>query len=275
MNERDEVGTPLLARILDKAATTGDRRSRVAPVDAVKVVLAAGADPDAADESTGRAPLMSAMDSFGWGPTWRDVISMLLARGADANKRSDYGLDEDQTPLMLAVQFSGPPSFFRHGRPNSYFAALRFDMIHRLLRNGADCSQGELEECKLRGRPRTLLEMFDETEFEYDDDDDDDDGIYHPKARALLVGVAAAGSWKKYLHEPRVRLDTLRVLCARGPAVPPSGPLARLFPLWGGDVPLGVFRTILCFWHSDRDELPCCEESAPFLSYRRSRGTAS
>ena len=40
-------------------------------------------------------------------------------------------------------------------------------------------------------------------------------------------------------------------------------------------VPLGVFRTILCFWHSDRDELPCCEESAPFLSYRRSRGTAS
>ena len=144
-------------------------------------------------------------------------------------------------------------------------------MIHVLLRNGADCSQGELEEWDLRGRPRTLLEMFDETEY---DEDDDDDGNYDAKARALLVGVAAAGSWKKYLHEPRVRLDTLRVLCARGRAVPPSGPLARLFPLWGGGVPLGVFRTILCFWHSDRDELPCCEESAPFLSYRRSRGNA-
>ena len=185
--------------------------------------------------------------------------------------------DSSLTYAAIAVQFIGPQYFLRDGRPISYFAALRFDMIHVLLRNGADCSQGELEECELRGRPRTLLEMFDETEFEDDerDDDDDDDGIYHAKARALLVGVAAAGSWKKYLHEPRLRLDTLRVLCARGRAVPPSGPLARLFPLWGGDVPLGVFRTILCFWHSDRDELPCCEESAPFLSYRRSRGPAS
>ena len=87
----------------------------------------------------------------------------------------------------------------------------------------------------------------------------------HAKVQALLAAVIRAGSWKKYLHEPRARLDTLRVLCSRGRATPPPGPLARLFqcdaPCAGSVrarhvVPLGVFRTILCFWRSDRDELP-------------------
>ena len=94
----------------------------------------------------------------------------------------------------------------------------------------------------------------------------------HYRARALLTAVISAGSWRKYLHEPRVRVDTLRVLCARGRAAPPPGPLARLFPCdapCAGSVrarrvvPLGVFRKILGFWRSDRDELPPLDDPFP------------
>ena len=79
---------------------------------------------------------------------------------------------------------------------------------------------------------------------------------------ALLADVrAAGGTWAGYRHAPRLQLDVLRELCARDRAVPPSTLartrrrrpgqlLARLF----GDLPTDVFRHVLRFWRSGREE---------------------
>ena len=82
------------------------------------------------------------------------------------------------------------------------------------------------------------------------------------KTMALLADVrAAGGTWARYRHAPRLQLDVLRELCARGRAVPPSTlartrrrrpgqPLGRLF----GELPTDVFRHVLGFWRSGREE---------------------
>jgi hypothetical protein len=69
---------------------------------------------------------------------------------------------------------------------------------------------------------------------------------------ALLQGVEAAGSWKRYLREPRRDLLTFRRLVERGRAAPPDGVLARLFPESGG-LPDVLFWKVLAFWRSSRD----------------------
>ena len=69
---------------------------------------------------------------------------------------------------------------------------------------------------------------------------------------ALLQGVEAAGSWKRYVREPRKQLLVLRRLVERGRAAPPDGVLARLFPESGG-LPDVLFWKVLSFWRSSRD----------------------
>ena len=84
----------------------------------------------------------------------------------------------------------------------------------------------------------------------------------------LVADVRAAGTWARYLHEPRVRLDVLRQLCARGRAAPQTyfflglpgthmrihrrrqNLVARLFT----ELPADVFRHAIGFWRSDRDD---------------------
>ena len=69
------------------------------------------------------------------------------------------------------------------------------------------------------------------------------------KACALVGDVhAAGGSWARYLHEPRVRLDVLRILVARGRAKPPPH-MRALFT----ELPKDMFRHVVRFWGSDRD----------------------
>ena len=240
VNERTADGEPLLVFLLDAA------RSAPPPVEAIKVVLAAGADPDAHlnDMESSETPFTAALWFAGLGMDhgWRDVVCELIAHGAQLDLRDCDG----DTPLKTVLQISVENS------------KRKLDLLHLLLRHGADFSKSE-----------TLMDLLDDTvvapRLRRVGVDYESAVEAHYRARALLTAVISAGSWRKYLREPRVRLDTLRVLCARGRAAPPPGPLARLFPCdapCAGSVrarrvvPLDVFRKILGFWRSDRDELP-------------------
>ena len=97
------------------------------------------------------------------------------------------------------------------------------------------------------------------------------------KATKLVADVrAAGGTWTRYLHEPRVRLDVLRKLCCRGRATPQTyfflglpwthmrarrrrqNLVACLFT----ELPADVFRHAIGFWRSDRD--PPYSSNFPF-----------
>ena len=72
----------------------------------------------------------------------------------------------------------------------------------------------------------------------------------------FLVAIKAAGGWKKYVKAPRIALVRLRLLCARGRAVPPADPvLARLFAAPPSPTTTKLPRTSQqpipneCFWH--------------------------
>ena len=68
----------------------------VADAEAVRLLLDAGADPDARNEA-GATALMWAVDD-------PDKARLLLRRGADPNARSDDG----RTPLLVATSWSQP-----------------------------------------------------------------------------------------------------------------------------------------------------------------------
>ena len=97
------------------------------------------------------------------------------------------------------------------------------------------------------------------------------------KATKLVADVrAAGGTWTRYLHEPRVRLDVLRKLCCRGRATPQTyfflglpwthmrarrrrqNLVACLFT----ELPADVFRHAIGFWRSDHD--PPYSSNFPF-----------
>ena len=111
----------------------------------------------------------------------------------------------------------------------------------------------------LAGHP--LLKFYDDEEFWYQKRD-------HRKAMTLVADVrSAGGTWARYIHEPRVRLDVLRQLCCRGRATPQTyfflglpgtqmrirrrrqNHVACLFT----ELPADVFRHAIGFWRSDRD----------------------
>ncbi|MXW12314.1 MAG: ankryin, partial [Synechococcus sp. SB0668_bin_13] len=66
------------------------------PEEMVKLLLAAGADPNARD-SDQETPLHGAI---GWSDRPEEVMKLLLAAGADPNARNEAG----QTPLYTAVE---------------------------------------------------------------------------------------------------------------------------------------------------------------------------
>ena len=73
---------------------------------------------------------------------------------------------------------------------------------------------------------------------------------------ALLAGLRAAGSWKRYANEPRVQLVVLRKLTERGRAkVPRYHNMHTLFA--GRTLPDVLFWKILEFWRTDRDPPSC------------------
>ena len=159
---------------------------------------------------------------FGWTPLHRatsrsltslskqlDIITMLVEAGADVNARisTDPARNErsGRTPLLLAAAHT-----WRIG------GSRKYAIIRLLLTLGARidiCDDyGGTVDSILAVHP--LLKYYDDEEFWYQKRD-------HRKAMTLVADVrSAGGTWARYIHEPRVRLDVLRQLCCRGRATP-------------------------------------------------------
>jgi len=91
--------------------------------------------------------------------------------------------------------------------------------------------------------------------------------FWYPNTRRLLSEVLTAGSWKRYVREPCVDLLLLRILCQRGRASAPRGPLERLFSASftssgakraarGASLPDSLFWVVLSYWRSSRQVGP-------------------
>ena len=85
----------------------------------------------------------------------------------------------------------------------------------------------------------------------------------HAENLRLLADVEEAGGWKRYVRAPCVDLLILRILCERGRARPPRGPLKRLFSTSfansgakrrarGASLPDSLFWHVVSFWRSHR-----------------------
>ena len=179
-----------------------------------------------------------------------DIITMLVEAGADVNARNERS---GRTPLLLAA-----------AHICSIGGARKSAIIRHLLTLGA-----RVDICDDAGLTVDSI-LACSPLLDYDDDDEwmGYQKQDHRKAIRLVADVRAAGTWARYLHEPRVRLDVLRQLCSRGRAAPQTyfflglpgthmrihrrrqNLVARLFT----ELPADVFRHAIGFWRSDRDD---------------------
>ena len=179
-----------------------------------------------------------------------DIITMLVEAGADVNARNERS---GRTPLLLAA-----------AHICSIGGARKSAIIRHLLTLGA-----RVDICDDAGLTVDSILAYSPL-LDYDDDDEwmGYQKQDHRKAIRLVADVRAAGTWARYLHEPRVRLDVLRQLCSRGRAAPQTyfflglpgthmrihrrrqNLVARLFT----ELPADVFRHAIGFWRSDRDD---------------------
>ena len=187
-----------------------------------------------------------------------DIITMLVEAGADVNARTERS---GRTPLLLAA-----------AHICSIGGARKSAIIRHLLTLGA-----RIDICDDAGLTVDSI-LADSPLLDYDDDDEwmGYQKQDHRKAIRLVADVRAAGTWVRYLHEPRVRLDVLRQLCARGRAAPQTyfflglpgthmrirrrrqNLVACLFT----ELPADVFRHAIGFWRSDHD--PPYSSNFPF-----------
>jgi len=218
---------------------------------AVRVVLDGG--PRYVDVRwRGRTPLhFTVAQDLGTGIDGKmRIIAMLIDAGAAIDARSTSGPTgrAGQTPLMLAAQSSRKYNSMR-------FLLTRGARIDLRDNTGADVA-AILE---AGGRPdgRAFRRYYDQASTDRFQRWLDRD---YTKATKLVADVRAAGTWARYLHEPRVRLDVLRILLARGRALPPVRMRTRrrsgedLVPCLFTELPADVFRHAIGFWRSDRDD---------------------
>ena len=167
------------------------------------------------------------------------LIRFLVEKGAPVDLRvtsSLLRLGVGTTPLMVAVFYSTPVVFLRE-----------------LLRLGADLSAtNEDGESALSLAQSVIYDV-------------DADGSPTAKQAVLMfiTDVSRAGTYKRYVNEPRKQLLVLLKLCERGRATAPRrGLLARLFPSPRRRVASGIapdrlpdvlFWKVLSFWRSSRD----------------------
>ena len=194
----------------------------------IAMLIDAGADVDARDEGD--------VDAWEWDESWDESDS---DEGAPRAR---------QTPLMLAAQSCRK------------YASMRLLLSRgaRLdLRDNTDADVAAIMAADGRPNGRKFRRYFNQASTDRFQDWLDAD---YAKATKLVADVRAAGTWARYLHEPRVRLDVLRILLARGRAIPPmrmrtrrrSGKdiVACLFT----ELPADLFRHAIGFWRSDRDD---------------------
>ena len=273
-DDTNAEGIPLLHLVLSASRryglVIGDRLE-----GAVRAVLDGG-PRDVDVRWRGRTPLHAAVGST-LGSTHvpstflgkqLNIIAMLVEAGADVNAgsatyryRSEVLGSDGRTPLMVAAEGGV-----------GYGMSRTYAIIRLLLTLGARidiCDDyGGTVDSILAVHP--LLKYYDDEEFWYQKRD-------HRKAMTLVADVrSAGGTWARYIHEPRVRLDVLRQLCCRGRATPQTyfflglpwthmrarrrrqNLVACLFT----ELPADVFRHAIGFWRSDHD--PPYSSNFPF-----------
>ena len=154
----------------------------------------------------------------------QEALAMLLHAGVDPNTPVDTPASSGMTPLL--------------------FASLVCDSVDR------------------RGTMRMLLRAGARPDYRFHGASAEDRTENETYLR-LLADVRLSGGWKAYARAPRVDLLMLRVLCQRGRATAPRGPLRRLFSTSfansgakrrarGASLPDALFWHVLSFWRSQR-----------------------
>ena len=176
------------------------------------------------------------------------VVRELLSRGATVNFRARQ---DGWTPLMCA---SRSVSTILENRDF-------IDIVRLLIAAGADVNARDdtggsvlmkaVHSCLEMKIPLILLRagaIYDLRDL--DGCDAEQLAVdWRREAQFLLADIRLAGGFKKYLRQPIVDLNVLRLLCEQWRAIAPSGVLARLFH---GPLPKELFVHVLSFWRSAR-----------------------
>ena len=215
------------------------------PISAATAEMFLSNGADAARTNQFQYTLLHKMGAFGQaGDDCAALIPVLIAHGARINARvleDRYGDGEvmvecGNTPLMEAV--------CRQDFPGPYRASL--DVVRQLLRYGADPDAVTQS---------LSMDTNSKSPHSYTRDYTGTSGEYLAVAN-VIASVRGAGSWKRYVLEPRQRMLLLRKLVERRRAVAPRrGVLARLFPAsaHAQGVPDVIFWKIMSFWRTSRD----------------------
>ena len=216
-------------------------------LDVARLLIEHGADPAIGGEGGWGAPhklavLVGRNDTYLQGQARSRsalLIRFLVEKGAPVDLRvtaSEVRLGVGATPLMVAVAESAPVVYLRE-----------------LLRLGADLSATNEEGDSALSLAQSVIY------------DDGADGSPAAKQAVLIfiTDVSRAGTYKRYVNEPRKQLLVLLKLCERDRATAPRhGLLARLFPSPRRRVASGIasdrlpdvlFWKVLSFWRTERD----------------------
>ena len=197
-------------------------------------------------------------------PDRSDVIRLLVHYGADVNAVNQEGM----APLHLCVFPEETNLLIDFGARIDVRDEIGWTPLHFAANNS------ELVHCRIllqRGADLTLVdnEGFDAEHYA--------NTAFRGNLELvqLFAAVNQADSWRNYLNAHRFSLVQLRILCERGRARPPTSRrepvLARLFPAEPPPsstkkaarlasrapmrpLPNEIFRHILAFWRTDRDD---------------------
>lgn len=218
-------------------------RSRSKALRCVQLLLEFNPDPEEKQTALHQA-------LFSTVPSGRsELVDLLLRFGTDPRSMMTYSISQNKAEaLSVLLKHGVDPNFpSDNGLFPLYMAALldsgvdRSDVVRVLLRQGASIDHPRLTRGELLEIARARA---------------------HEHVAKLLSDVASAGSWKRFVLEPRIKLLLLRKLCQRGRARPPRcGILSRLFSesaLTAGakrraaasPLPEGIFWQVASYWRS-------------------------
>ena len=228
--------------------------------DAIRELLARGADPNARDMKEGccgRTALFWAVETMHF-----DTVRLLVRHGARVDDFDlgglDFGLNQPPQTALQNLMFTR----YRRIRRDEYSDDYELEvpehhwrelecMVKLLLSLGAtnrhvrfplELSHWSMARCSVP--PEQLVQQYPWSSTEI---------------VGLLRAVREAGGWKKYVGAPRRAMVMLRAKCARGRAAAKAGTvLARLFPSKASalTLPNELFWRVFQFWRCAGVDVP-------------------